>query len=393
VRRQAFLARHAAPALARLALAAACGIALTVSLVAPADARPASVASSTDELLRALDTDEPAALSAAVAAIEAAPTSPELGDALFAAGRASEDRLHDPARARALYERIVRELPDAGIALAAQRRAAQLHAARDHAREAAELARLIGEADQLAPADVIARADALAGAAWPGAPDAGVWLADWLCRTRGFAEAQARYVHVLARWPDAPQAALALRNATACAIEARDWALAEALAARLPVDDEIARAVRDEIVERAAKGKLRDRLRTIAWLALPLAFAALLASLIEAILRGGRRLPGARPPIEVMFLAPIAAVLAAVALTTHETIAPAVVRISIAGVALAWLSGATLDLLRSRGRPVRLRALAHTAAIAVGVLAAGYLALMSDDLIDLLAETLEHGPG
>ena len=66
-------------------------------------------------LLRGLDTDDPRALADAVTAIERAPATPELADVLFAAGRACEDRLYDPARALAIYERIVRELPDAGV--------------------------------------------------------------------------------------------------------------------------------------------------------------------------------------------------------------------------------------------------------------------------------------
>ena len=57
-----------------------------------------------------------------------------------------------------------------------------------------------------------------------------------------------------------------------------------------------------------------------AWIALLLAFAGLAASLAEAALRGGRQRPPLRPPIEVMFLAPIAAVLVAVSFTAHRAI-------------------------------------------------------------------------
>src|SRR5688572_6520563 len=78
------------------------------------------------DLLAKLATDNPAALADAITAIERAPTTPELADVLFAAGRACEDRLHDPARALAIYERIVRDAPDAGISIAAGRRAEQL---------------------------------------------------------------------------------------------------------------------------------------------------------------------------------------------------------------------------------------------------------------------------
>src|SRR5690606_22278549 len=111
-------------------------------------------ASAIDQLLRGLDTDVPEELSEAVAAIERTPTSPELADVLFAAARACEDRLHDPPRALALYERILRELPDAGVAIAAERRAEQLQGAREHAREAKAFAELVADADTLAPAEV-----------------------------------------------------------------------------------------------------------------------------------------------------------------------------------------------------------------------------------------------
>src|SRR5688500_18481423 len=110
---------------------------------------PLARAAGEAELLAGLATDDPAALATAIAAIERAPATPELADVLFAAGRACEDRLHDPARALAIYERIVRELPDAGISIAAGRRIEQLAGVREHAREAAELAALIAEADRL----------------------------------------------------------------------------------------------------------------------------------------------------------------------------------------------------------------------------------------------------
>src|SRR6187200_2623583 len=105
-------------------------------------------------LLAGLETDDPTALANAVAAIERAPSTPELADVRFAAGRACEDRLHDPARALAIYERIVRETPDAGISIAAGRRIEQLRGVNEHAREAAELAQLVAAADTLSPDEV-----------------------------------------------------------------------------------------------------------------------------------------------------------------------------------------------------------------------------------------------
>ena len=80
------------------------------------------------------------------------------------------------------------------------------------------------------------------------------------------------------------------------------------------------------------------------------------------------------------------------ALTTHETIAPAVTTLSIGGLVLAGLSGAALDLLRAGGRPVRRRALLHVALSTAAVVALLYIVLMRDGLLDLVIETVRFGP-
>jgi tetratricopeptide (TPR) repeat protein len=345
-----------------------------------------------DALGRALETEDLRALAEAVSAIERAPVTPELADVLFAAGRACEDRLLDPARALAIYERILRELPDAGVSIAAGRRAEKMRGFAAHAREAAELAQLVANADQIPRDEVQRRAEALVAAPWPGAVVASVFLADWLCRTGRYGDAQMRYTNIRARWPDTDQARLARRNAAGCAIEAKHWVLAEQLAEELPTADEIDRAIREDLIESAARGRFRERLYTASWIALVLVIAALLASLAEAILRGGLHRPTLRPPIEVMFLAPVAAVIVFASFTAHRAIAPAVTRISLVGLALAWMSGIALDLLRTRDRTIRLRAVVHVAACMIGVLAIGYIAMTRDNLLDMLAETVKFGP-
>ncbi len=345
------------------------------------------------QLLAGLETDDPAALSTAVSAIERAPTTPELADVLFAAGRACEDRLHDPARALAIYERIVRDMPDAGISIAAGRRIEILGGARGHAREAGELAELIANADKLPRDQVTTRANALAAADWPGAADAALWLADWQCRTSQFPAAQARYAQIIERWPQTEQRRLAQRNAASCAIDAHDWTLAKKLIERLPANDAVDHAVRDDLIAGTKRGQHRDTLYHASWIGLAIALALLLASLVEAMLRGGWRRPALQPPVEVLFLAPVAAVIVIGSTAAHYAVAPAVLRISITGVILTWLSGAILDLLRARNRAVRARAIVHAAACAIGVLAIGYLAITNYGLIDMLEETVRSGPG
>jgi hypothetical protein len=93
-----------------------------------------------------------------------------------------------------------------------------------------------------------------------------------------------------------------------------------------------------------------------------------------------------------MFLFPIAAVLVGVALTTHQLVAPAVLLLSIGGLALAWMSGAALDTLRYRGRPVRGRALLHVAICFFAVLGLCYVALVRDNLLEMVIETVQFGP-
>jgi hypothetical protein len=331
----------------------------------------------------------------AVAAIVAAPRDADL---LFAAARACEDRLADPGRALAIYQRIVAAYPDARVANAAARRITELRplvgAAGEHARLAAELAYLTAHADDEPAASVLARGAALSEARWPGAPRAALWLADWLRRAGRLLEAQARYAAVAARWPDTPAAHDALRGAASTALDARNWPLADALVRRLPAAEPADRGVHDDLARAVARGALRHRAYVASWLALLACTLALLASLAHTARRSaaGDRLSALRPPIEVIFLAPIAAVLIGVAFTAHRLIAPAVATITLGGTALTYLSGATLQRLRELHRPTRLRIFVHLPLCLLGILALSYIALARDNLLDLLLETVRFGP-
>jgi tetratricopeptide (TPR) repeat protein len=342
-----------------------------------------------------LATDDPRALDAAVTAISQA--HGDVADETYAAGRACEDKLLDPARALGLYDRVLREWPDASVARAAESRAAHLRSqiGSGHAREATELAKLIAEADRLTVGEVIRRGDALAHTAWPGAPEATLWLAEWLRHAKSSAEladADARYAFVIATWPSSPESKLAATGRAGAAIDAKAWAHADELIAALPATTPEDLAVRDDLVRALARGRFRAELYIAAWIALAATLVLLLGSLLEAILRGGRRWPRVRPPIEIWFLGPVALVLAGASFTANQAIAPAVLRIAITGIVLAWISGATLDLLRTRGRAMRLRSLGHIALCALGVIAVAYIALAGSGLLDMLAETVHFGP-
>lgn len=387
-----------------LGLAVGCGFAIAAGpgRAAPDRARDAAATTAPRATgpgpadLAALRSGEPRDVERAVAAITASAAADP--DALFAAARACEDELHDPARAAAIYDRIVAEYPDARASIAAARRARALHATLgrhgETAAQAAELAQLIAGADAAPVAQVIERADRLASAAWPGAPDAALWLAEWLRRTGRLAEAQVRYAAVVARWPGQPQAIAALRGGAGCALEAHDASLAESLASRLPVADPGSQIERDDLLAAAARSRRRARGYLAAWLAIAAVLAALIGSLVEVTLRSapGTRWSALRPPGELVFGGPVAAVLIGVAFTAHRLIAPAVATIAIGGLAFTWLSGAALDRLRALGRPRRLRSLGHVAACLIGVAGLGYIALTRGDLLDLLIETVRVGP-
>jgi hypothetical protein len=369
----------------------------TATAAAPSSPPPAPFLSR-DALLDALGAEDLHLVERAVAAIGQLPASGADPDLLFAAGRACEDKLLDPGRAAAIYDRVVAEHPTARVAIAAARRSAALRElAGPHgegAAYAAELAQLIARADGQPAGAVIQRAERLAGAAWPGAPAAALWLADWLRRSGRFVEAQARYADLVARWPALPEARAALRGAAGCALDAHDWALAEALASRLPASDPASQAIRADLLAAAAREHRRARWYLAAWLAITIAFGTLLGSLLEAALRSppGTRWSALRPPMEIWFVGPVAAVLIGVAFTAHRLIAPAVATISLGGLALSWLSGAALERLRARGRSRRLRSIAHVVVCIAGIAGLGYVALTRDHLLDLLIETVRFGP-
>jgi hypothetical protein len=362
-------------------------VALLLAIIASASADP---------LVDALGTDDPVALSNAIAAIEKAPASPELADELFAAARACEDRLHDPARALALYDRITREMPDARVAIAAARRAAairaEIGASGEHAARAKRLAELIASADTRSPEVVMQEATALANEPWPGAVDAALFLAEMLRRRGRHADAQIAFAQVVQRWPSTPQAVIAIRGGAGNAIDAGAWDLATKLAHDLPLVEPSDRVLRDDLLVAVARGKFRARLYSAAWIALLAGAVALLASLAEAIVRARRR-PALQPPIEVLFLAPFGGLLVAIAYVQNMPIAESIAVLTAGTVALTWVSGATLDLVRVAGRPVRARAITHAVAAALAALALGYISLVRAGLLDVIAETVRYGPG
>nr|MBA3397879.1 hypothetical protein [Deltaproteobacteria bacterium] len=100
----------------------------------------------------------------------------------------------------------------------------------------------------------------------------------------------------------------------------------------------------------------------------------------------------ARPPTEVLYALPIAAVVGVIALTGNPLVGKAVVYILLAGLAIAWLSGSALEVARRRG-PLKSRTtVLHALFVVIGVLAILYLILDHVRLLDLVGDTWRTGP-
>jgi hypothetical protein len=339
---------------------------------------------------------EPGAVAALIAALPQASSADEASNALFTTARKCEMVASDPVTALALYQRIMRDYPDARAAVGAGFKINELSGLVGPTGEGADAARrfaaLKARASKAVDDAALAEADALARTAWPGAGEVALWRAERLRDLGRHGPAAAAFEDVIARFPGTPLARRAAVGAAAVAIAANRFDDARERIAALPVDEPSDQAVRDELAERLETRQLRIAWYVRAWIVLIAGFVLLVGSLAHATrsLRGALR--ALRPPPEVVYALPVIAILIATAMTTFVQIIPPVVMISIGGLVLAWLSGAGLVAARRAGRPMRARAIAHAAITALSVAALVYIAVTRGDLLDLIVETVRFGP-
>lgn len=328
-----------------------------------------------------------------------APSSPWADDALMEAAGAAE-RLGQLDRARRQLERLVATYPDSRLARRAASKLAQLVAATGARGEwsavAAEHDAILRDAAGPGdPRPQLRRLEALVRAhpGYPRAHDARMWIGDTWLRQGESATALTWYREAIANAPDA-RARVRARKAEADALAMRgELDAAEAAYRALGAEPGADRDVIDGALDDVAGLRVRARIMVAAWIALAvLALAAALA--LWRATRGVR--PAlralARPPTEVLFAAPVAAVLIAVSLAGNQLVAAAVRSIALGGLAVGWLSGACLEAARRRGPIGWRRVLFHVVAAAIAVAAIGYLSVMRDRLIDMIVETWKHGP-
>jgi len=380
------------------------GVAVVVAALIAAISRPAAAADSLEERFAAaanLLAEERFAAAAAEfeALARAAPDHALAPEALFAAGEIYEEKLADPARALALYGELGRRYPDNRRTLAASRRASALveqtgSSAEGLAAQQRFLAIRQGYAAR-SEAESFAMAEALVRdhPDWPGAPAVALWLAGLDARAGRYEAALRRYLAAAERYA-APEARFdALRGAgdMALALHRFDEAERHYRALDPRGDPGRAAAIADALTGiREARGRWHWL-----WLSLIASTAGFLALIVS--LAAGRPRASLRalwpPPSEVLYLAPVAVVLSAVAYTDYPGLGPAVTAVSAGGVAATWLSGAGLTRWRRLGaRPRRALAIGHALAAGLAILGLVYAALYAADLLDAVVDTLRHGP-
>jgi tetratricopeptide (TPR) repeat protein len=140
-------------------------------------------------------------------------------------------------------------------------------------------------------------------------------------------------------------------------------------------------------VERARAGRAK-----LSWIVLalfPIAMFVWLWRDTRSVRAMGRAL--IKPPTEALFFIPVAVLFAAAAMTEHAALGHAIEVIVGGGLIVTWLSGCVLETARRAGKAGRARIVAHILTVAVTVAALCYVAVTRERLIDMLAETIEHG--
>jgi len=321
------------------------------------------------------------------------PSSDLAPEALFLAATLSEEHLDRPAHAAALYRQIGERHSDSRVAIAARRRLETLAPMLGDKPEAmTEFVSIKRRLPELGSLRALAEAEQLLArfSDWSGAHQVRLWMAGVAQRSGSPARAARLYDAVLESSVDGDVRFEAGLRAATLAVERGAYDRAEELLGNLPESTNPGR----EAARLDALGSL-DRARTRAGVnsfALVLLFAGPL--LLIASLRHGAGSWGAaarqiaRPPTEAIYLAPLAAIFAVVALTGHHEVARAVITIAVAGVLVAWLSGVGLRA----SAPTRWRPIAHAFTAGITVIAACYVAVHAGDLVDLIISTVRLGP-
>jgi len=331
--------------------------------------------------------------------VEVAEKSPDhslADDALMKAAQIYEERLADPARAAKLYELRIERYPEARAARRAQRRLEVLRRGMGDGKWAEVLGQYQTILTRYSEGD---RPGAIAAMKklvkenpeFPLAGEARLWIASGY-RIEGWLDEAADWY---ARARDGAGEDLAWRadKALADVLLARgDYDGAERLFSSLARDTPVREQVVESSLAKVAKLRSRHHWSIAAW-GVVFLFIALMVAVLVRSTSGARGAVRAlvRPPTELLFLLPVAAVWTAVAATSNTLVARATVFILAGGLGVTWLSGAATAAARGAAKLSRRRLIAHALAAGVAILAICYIAIAQERLLDLIGETVKFG--
>ncbi len=385
---------------AALVLAALCTATGPVRGEAPAAVAPDAdaIAAEFEHALQLVADDHPRqAVDALLGFADRHPDAGQADDALFTAAQLLEEKLGQPKRALATYQRIAKEYPDSRTALASSRRAELLRA--DLGPDGSGSSPLVAFTEikqhfsERGAAESVRRVEALLAANpdWPGRPRALIWLAMVEAKQGHHDAAISRYREAAESTSDREIQFDAYRGAGEVALRAQQFDAAERYFRLMPTEGDSSRQ-RDyaNAMAQLSRARLRARLYQLSFLVV-LGFVLAMAIALRRAAGSYRAAAIAliHPPTEAIYMLPVAALLCLAGLREPETIGPAVVIICAASLVVIWLSGAALDAVRSPGG---VRILIHTVACVVTVVAICFIAVQRTNLVDMISTTVRFGP-
>jgi tetratricopeptide (TPR) repeat protein len=317
------------------------------------------------------------------------PTGSFAADALYEAAVVNEERLANPAHARALYDEVATKYASSRLSRRARTRADFLARSLTTGEEPLrEYDAIITGAPQRSPAESRARMEQLL-AKWPNfalADRALFWLGQRLAEERRWDDAKAKLLEVERRFP-ASEWALRAKKARADIILSRGHPFAARVLYRelQASSDPIARSAGNEGIADSTSWIVRAILVVVSIVYL-VGFALALLRLVRP------RARFKRVPLELAYYAPVAALFVIAAVTENRAIGLATTGIAIGGAVVVWLTSLAFAARLERG-PMSLAARAgRAAAVALAVCALMFLAVQATGLTDIVIETFRAGP-
>jgi hypothetical protein len=318
-------------------------------------------------------------------------------DDAIAEAAAIAERQGDLAGARALWKRLLDTYPDSRLARRATARLEELTAAGGAEGRwdatAAEHERIVraaaGAEDPQPQLEALgALLDKTGG--YPRWAAAALWLGDAWARLGAHRRALAWYEKSdAAATTDLEHFRAGLARAALFSMMGEHDRAERTLRSLHPPDDLARMAIADAIGDNDT-ARTRARWAAIARIVLGACF---LLAIVTLRRRAGSFVAAARalwpPPIEVLYLVPVALVLGVVANTGNLLAGRAVQLILVGAVAITWLSGSSLQLARADDRSKVV--IAHALVAALATLALVYAAVMREQLLDVLVETWRRG--